>query len=102
MNAPWVSYRLRRTVLVLSIFAAPILGLCGFLVDVVLGPESSDIFGQVGAGAGLLVFAVSGVALTLWRCPRCGLPFFCRWWGSNPFASKCVHCELEKWAQPEN
>ncbi len=102
MHDPWDSYRLRRSLFFLSIFAAPMLGLFGFVIGMLIGEPSSDMTGQVAAGIGLLAFAASGIALTVWRCPRCQNQFFCRWWMSNHFADKCAHCELEKWTQPEN
>ena len=37
-----------------------------------------------------------------WSCPRCGKPFHyvARWYGTwnNPFARRCLHCGLPKWA----
>jgi hypothetical protein len=37
-----------------------------------------------------------------WACPRCGKPFHyvARWYGrwNNPFARRCVHRGLPKWA----
>ena len=39
---------------------------------------------------------------TYWLCPRCGEPFHYAigWLGrlNNPFAPRCVHCGLRKWA----
>lgn len=39
---------------------------------------------------------------TYWLCPRCGEPFHYAigWLGrlNNPFARRCVHCGLRKWA----
>jgi len=46
-------------------------------------------------------FYVSG-EYVYWSCPRCGKPFHyvARWYGkwNNPFARRCVHCGLPKWA----
>ena len=40
---------------------------------------------------------------TYWLCPRCGEPFHydVGWLGrlNNPFAERCVHCGLRKWAE---
>jgi endogenous inhibitor of DNA gyrase (YacG/DUF329 family) len=40
------------------------------------------------------------------RCPRCGQRFFIgKWHGlplSNPFARRCAHCDLPKWAESEH
>ena len=43
------------------------------------------------------------LAVTTWgalnlRCPRCGGRFFYTWSNSNPFSSRCRHCNLPKWA----
>jgi hypothetical protein len=41
----------------------------------------------------------------VWSCPRCGKPFhtrisrFARW--VNPFARRCIHCGLPRWAQSD-
>ncbi len=49
-------------------------------------------FFLVGAGV---------IGTMMCECPRCGRPFFFRRWGSNPFASECVHCGLPKWSPGE-
>lgn len=36
--------------------------------------------------------------LAYWDCPRCGNRFFARLY-NNPFAGKCMHCGLPKWAK---
>jgi hypothetical protein len=40
-----------------------------------------------------------------WSCPRCGKPFhyIAHWYGrwNNPFARRCVHCALPKWADSD-
>ena len=33
-----------------------------------------------------------------WPCPRCGKPFYKTFWAYNPFARRCLHCKLPKWA----
>ena len=42
---------------------------------------------------------------TYWLCPRCGEPFHYAvgWLGrvNNPFAERCVHCGLRKWAESD-
>ena len=49
-------------------------------------------------------FFVSG-EYVYWSCPRCGKPFHyvARWYGrwNNPFAQRCVHCGLPKWADSD-
>jgi len=69
----------------------------------------AKIFGVAlfGAWVVLLVrfLSVSGEYVD-WSCPRCGKPFhatvhagFIRW--RNPFARRCVHCGLPKWAESD-
>jgi len=58
------------------------------------------------ASAWLIAFAVIGYRKWNFRCPRCAEPFFYkfddrRWrmsWQHNPFALRCMHCGLPKWA----
>lgn len=51
-----------------------------------------------------IVFSLVGIAIvtlivpSTMHCPRCGNTFFFTWWWSNPFARRCVHCGLSKWA----
>lgn len=33
-----------------------------------------------------------------WPCPRCGCWFHCKSWISSWWASKCMHCDLPKYA----
>jgi hypothetical protein len=46
----------------------------------------------------MLAFVVVGNYWGFWKCPRCGKPFFRKWWYHNSFARKCVHCKLPKWS----
>jgi hypothetical protein len=44
----------------------------------------------------MLLMAVVGYALALWRCPRCGKSFR----GLRPYAGKrCYYCGLPKWSE---
>jgi hypothetical protein len=36
--------------------------------------------------------------LQVWRCPRCGERFFMKSYWHNLFASRCLHCGLEKYS----
>jgi hypothetical protein len=42
--------------------------------------------------------AVSGIYLISWRCPRCHNHYFSKSLHHDPFAQKCLHCKLHKWA----
>jgi hypothetical protein len=50
------------------------------------------------AGSWMFSFIVAGIYAGYFPCPRCHKPFFVTWWYRNPFARKCVHCGLPKWA----
>ena len=49
-------------------------------------------------GAWFLFIAVTVVGAGYFRCPRCNKRFFATWLVRNPFASRCLHCSLPKWA----
>ena len=54
----------------------------------------------------MLAWAAIGYQKSNFRCPRCGELFFNKFdnrpwrmaWQHNPFARRCVHCGLPKWA----
>jgi hypothetical protein len=54
----------------------------------------------------MLAWAAIGYQKTNFRCPRCGEEFFNKFdnrpwrmaWWHNPFARRCMHCGLRKWA----
>lgn len=56
-----------------------------------------DYFGSRHAG---FQHALSLAGVALFSCPRCHKWFFATWY-RNPFARKCVHCGLPKWANSE-
>jgi hypothetical protein len=51
-------------------------------------------------------FTIIGYQKSNFRCPRCGELFFRKFddrpwrmgWQHNPFARRCMHCSLHKWA----
>jgi len=53
----------------------------------------------------LIAFFWAGLSYVYWSCPRCGKAFHYksfflgRW--SNPFARRCLHCSLPKWADSD-
>ena len=59
----------------------------------------------VAAFAWMIAFAVVGYQTGNFRCPRCGELFFLKFEiesggapGQKPFARRCLHCGLPKWA----
>ena len=60
----------------------------------------------LAAFAGLVAFAAIGYRNWNFRCPRCGELFFHRFddrswrmdWQHRPWARRCLHCGLPKWA----
>ena len=60
----------------------------------------------IAAGVWMLAFAIIGYRKSNFRCPRCGELFFRRFddrpwrrsWLYHPFARRCLHCGLRKWA----
>jgi hypothetical protein len=61
----------------------------------------ADYFGYAVAICWIAASVVAGVRAAWFPCPRCGKPFFASWWYRNPFARKCVHCGLPKWANSQ-
>lgn len=60
----------------------------------------------VAALAWMIAFAIIGYRKWNFSCPRCGELFFRKFddrpwrrdWQQNPFAHRCMHCGLPKWA----
>ena len=60
----------------------------------------------VAAFAWMIAFAIVSYQTGNFRCPRCGELFFRtfddriwrRTWVRKPFARRCLHCGLPKWA----
>lgn len=46
----------------------------------------------------LLLYAVTAIRLTRWKCPRCEQPFHLLGIYRNCFSRRCLHCGLPKWA----
>jgi hypothetical protein len=46
----------------------------------------------------MALFAVTGIRISSWSCPRCGECFSGKWWYNKGFlARRCVHCGLPKY-----
>jgi hypothetical protein len=91
----WTEYRRRRNIfwLVLVTYVPGVLAF-GLSLQWLLGSELPI---YLAAGAWIIAFIVTANRMTAWHCPRCGKAFFRTFWGQNPFAGKCVHCQLSKW-----
>jgi hypothetical protein len=95
--------RLRRDMLRLALAGGVIL---------VLTPLTSFFSQTVRTVLGIPIFLAAAFLLIRflfllaehgnWPCPRCRRPFHyaVRWFGKwdNPFADRCAHCGLPKWA----
>jgi hypothetical protein len=94
----WNDYRKRRLVFV-AVWLSYVPGLWVAAVPIsLLTGIKSDYFGYPFMAAWMLAFLIIGLRLAMFRCPRCGNHFFTSWWQGNPFARKCLHCHLPKWA----
>lgn len=52
-------------------------------------------FPNAANGLALIFFAAvmaAGIWRANWNCPRCGERFYRKWWYTNSFSTKCVHC----------
>jgi hypothetical protein len=95
----WSEYRKRRN---LALFAfigyIPAVALVAF-VCIVSAISFSPAF--VAAFLWAVFFVVAANLTMRFQCPRCGKPFFAKWWYHNVFARKCLHCGLRKYADPD-
>jgi hypothetical protein len=60
-----------------------------------------DAFYLLSMSAIMVCLAYASFRVRDFPCPRCGLHFFSSTWWYSPFAKKCVHCGLRKWADPD-
>lgn len=58
------------------------------LVRVLNFPNAAGLLAIVWFAA----VAAAGIWRTNWNCPRCGERFYRKWWYTNSFSTKCVHC----------
>ena len=99
--------RLRRRVLTVVFAAMAVFALVP-LTTALARQSVAKIFGLglFAAWVYLLVkFFFVSFEYIYWSCPRCGKPFHyvMHWYGrrNNPFARRCVHCCLPKWADSD-
>ena len=103
MNMPyednWIDYRKRRRLFwIVFLTYVPGASFIGILLEKTIGSEYPI---YIVAILWMLAFAITGLRLTYWKCPRCNKHFFAKWWGVNQFARKCLHCGLPKWSIAE-
>lgn len=100
MAAPadcWQAYRKRRNLVWFAFLGyVPVCLLVAF-VSFKLFSTLKPAF--VVAFAWMGFYVVAGNLFLRFPCPRCGKPFFAKWWYYNGFARRCVHCGLRKYAQ---
>lgn len=86
--------RYHRRMCLLSLFGG---GVVGVLVQMtVIGPNSNDSWGIMTCGTtgGILSF-YHGFMFGFRTCPMCGNLFFIKkWYRSEGWVNKCVHCGL--------
>jgi hypothetical protein len=86
----WLALLLAGLWIVPGVLISYLLAACGMNADVAfLFAVGLPLFGVITAAHLKRMF---------WACPRCGRPFHLGWFYGNPFARRCVHCGLPKWA----
>jgi hypothetical protein len=102
----WEWAELRRLYRKVLIVLAGLVAIFGIFALVALA-DAPDWFGLplfLGwAGAGVTLF-LTLAHIIHWSCPRCGNLFHAQYkvgHMANPFARKCIHCGLPKWADPD-
>jgi hypothetical protein len=93
----WKDYRRRRNLLAFAFIGfVPIVGTLGYLTKRFL---DTDLPFDIIAPCWAAFFAVAGIRLQLFTCPRCRKRFFMKFLYRNPFASRCLHCGLAKYSE---
>jgi hypothetical protein len=98
----WNDYR-KRLGLFWSVLlgGTPFVALCIYVLDQILPGSVSSPATIALPIAVMLTYAVAGMRLTWFRCPRCQNPYFARGLLVNQLAGHCLHCGLEKWQEDE-
>jgi|ERR1035441_1744215 hypothetical protein len=96
-NDAWGGFRRVRNIVWLAFLGyVPIVAFIAF-VSVRLFSTLTPAF--IAAFAWMGFFLIAGNLFIRFPCPRCGKPFFSKWWYYNSFARRCVHCGLKKYAE---
>jgi hypothetical protein len=98
----WDNYR-KRLLMFWSILLGGFLfvAVVGILLSQVLPANMADPIIYAMCVAWMLAYAVAGIRLTSWRCPRCRKEYFVGAILVNQLASRCLHCGLKKWDEGE-
>ena len=89
---PWQEYRRRRNLALFAFFGyVPVIALFAVITETLLH-VTTPVF--VAAISWMLLAVIVGNWFIRFPCPRCGKPFFMKWWGYNTFARRCLHCKL--------
>ena len=88
----------RRELLAIGLFLGylPIVGALAWLVSRVTPSESPAM---VLALAWMLAFALAGLRVSLFRCPRCAKRFYMNKYLVTTLGRKCPHCGLRRYAK---
>jgi hypothetical protein len=93
----WQAYRRTRTVFLLVILSY--LPISAIAAQIGFWLFRSTLLGFVVALIWMGAFAITGLRLQSWPCPRCGEAFSAKGWYNKSFlARRCVHCGLPKFA----
>jgi hypothetical protein len=94
----WQEYRRRRNLLLFAFVGyIPAVALTEILTTWMFKTATPPF---VVAFSWMAFYAVAGIRLQRFKCPRCSRLFFAKWWYHNMFARGCVHCGLPKYADP--
>jgi len=95
-ESQWTDLRKRRNILWIIFFAwLPLAGLVAALSRTWL---KAPVLAVAAAVVWLVAYAASAWWFASFKCPRCGRRFHVKGWWQNPFANRCLHCGLPKWA----
>lgn len=106
-DAAWRAYRWwSRAFWLVFVGFLPAMALLDRVVRRAAG-DTANTTTMVAAFAWMLGFALAGYQRGNFACPRYGQSVFRTWddrpwrqgWRSNPFARRCLHCGLPKWAE---
>lgn len=95
----WKEFKRRRLIAwIFLVTMLPVILLFGWLFNVLLEMEDVELY---VAYAWLAAWGIAVMRVTLFPCPRCKKWFFAKWWVSNVFARKCIHCGLPKFSETD-
>lgn len=97
LQLPWSEYRRRRRWMVITMLTyLPGVGLIGYALSLLIGPDTA--FPVVG-GFWMLALLITIRRVASFPCPNCRRPFFCRSMIGNPLAVECMNCGFPKWEE---